>query len=567
MTEQVDFLTPSAAQIRHQIRNIIESYNHDWDLIAELAQNSVDAIRMRRPSKGHMALTIDAPNRRIIFSDNGCGIDPNELPGLLAPFSSDKIENAALIGQKGVGISFVIFSSAAFDIETHHENGSSRAAITGAWAWIESQTDQLPTLQIENVSHVERYGTTVCITLPEESDYQFFNLSLNQLEFVLRTRTAIGDTETIWGAQASNTIELTFVDLNGKQQVREVEGKYFLPIEKLARKQFTSLRDFQDWNTGDKTDSQKRRKLRDKLIFLDGTREGAGRRIRFWACFVPKRRAWDTLSVGAGLIEERILELNPIARLEEYGDAEYLFSAGMYTSTRGMPTGIRSEIPPKGSAGYLPNFFILLDDPQLRFDIGRKSIPGRQHGMLKEIASNIFRDFVNGIKKYMGGEPEFQDAWDRTAIFNEIRELPELTTKQTLFSRRPSGQEATIVAMFFELLGRGKIDGFSPYLSGYKSKYDLYSKYHQSDVVVEFKYALSSLFRDFDDEAKLFDEIDIVVVWEITESDYEVVSSRGLSLEEVESGLSTTKESIFHYDLSLWSTKPIRIICIKDLIH
>ncbi|MCY4014258.1 MAG: ATP-binding protein [Gammaproteobacteria bacterium] len=548
------------------MRNIIDSYNHDWDLIAELAQNAVDAIRIRQPSKGHMALTVDAPNRRIQFEDNGCGIDPTKLPNLLAPFSSDKIDNTALIGQKGVGVSFVIFSSATFRIETRHENGASEATIDGAWAWIDSKTDNLPKLSINPRQESRDFGTTVSITLPDVTDYEFFELSLNQLEMVLRSRTAIGDTETIWGGEATSSTVITFTDLNGEKHVKEVEGRYFLPTERLASKQYISLRDFQEWNTGEKTDAQKRRRLYNKLVYLDGTRQGGGRRIRFWACFVPSRKSWDTLSVSASLIEKEILDLNPVVRQQDYGDAEYLFSGGMYTSTRGMPTGIRSDIPPKGSAGYLPNFFIVLDDPQLRFDIGRKSIPGRQLGMLREIASNVFRDFVNGIKKYIGGEPDVQDAWDRTATFNEIRDLPILASPNTLFSRRPSGQEATVVALFFELLGRGRLPGFVPYLSGYKSKYDLYSKFRSSDVVVEFKYALSALFRDFDDEAKLFDEIDIVVVWEITEADHEVVKTRGLNLDEVEAGLDPGDEAIFHFDLSLWSTKPIRIVCLKELV-
>ena len=73
----------------------------------------------------------------------------------------------------------------------------------------------------------------------------------------------------------------------------------------------------------------------------------------------------------------------------------------------------------------------------------------------------------------------------------------------------------------------------------------MYSKYGSADVVVEFKYALASLFRDFDDEVKLFDEIDIVVVWEITERDHEVVKTR------VEEGLTTETSSLFHYKLFL----------------
>ena len=568
MTEQINFLEPDTKQIRHQIKNIIESYNHDWDLIAELAQNSVDAIRLEEPVKGHMKLEIDAIEKRIVFEDNGCGISPNELPDLLAPFSSAKDGNPNLIGYKGVGISFVIFSSVFFEIESHHSHGASRASIEGAWGWIDSQTDKLPTLNYEEIKPRETHGTVISIKLPTDSDNEFFHRSFDQLEMVLRTRTAIGDTSTIWSDNVNKDILLTFRDLNGNVESRELDCSYFLPTSKLTSGKFISLRDFQEWNTGEKTDSQKRRKLRDKLIYLDGQKEGGGRRIRYWACFVPNRKSWDIISVSSKLIPDEILKLNPASRIEKYGDAEYLFSGGMYTSTRGMPTGIRSEMKAKGSVGYLPNFFIVLDDPQLSFDIGRKSIPGRQLGMLREIGSDVFRVFINNIRKYIGGEPDADniDRWDRTSVFNEIRSMPDLSSGKTSFQKRPAAQEATIAAIFFEMLGSGQLEGFKPYVSGYKNKYDLYSIYENSDVVLEFKYALASLFRDFDDENKLFDEIDIVVVWEVTEDDHEVVASRGLDLEETEDGLTGGSDKLFHYSLSLGPVKPIRVVCLKNLL-
>lgn len=567
MPNKIDFLQPDVSQIRHQIKNILDSYNHDWDLIAELAQNSVDAIRLMEPVKGHMTLEINAPDKRIVIEDNGYGISPDKLPTLLAPFSSDKGQDPKLIGQKGVGISFVIFSSAIFEIETHHSDGSARASIRGAWAWIDNQEDELPKLEFEKISPNGKSGTKISITLPKDSSHEFFRLSFEQLQMIIRTKTAIGDTRTIWGEEPNKDVLLRFVDLNGQKRESQFDCSYFLPISKLSSSQYISLRDFQEWNTGDRTDAQKRNKLRDKLIYLEGKKEKAGRRIQYWACFVAKRNVWDSISVKSKLIGKEISSLNPIARIEQYGDAEYLFSGGMYISTLGMPTGIRSDMRPMGSAGYLPNFFIIVDDPQLTFDIGRKSIPGRQLGMLRDVASDVFRDFINSIKKYVSGEldPDIE-GWNRTAIFNEIREMPDLKTEGTKFLKRPSGQEATIVAIFFELMGRGYIDDFRPYISGYRNKYDLYSKYNNSDVVVEFKFTLSSLFSDFDNEIKLFDEVDIVVVWEIVEKDYEVVSSRGFDLQAIDEGISQSVNPIFHFELSLGPTNPIRIICLRNLI-
>lgn len=568
MPKQLDFLSPSIGQIRHQIRNIIESYSHDWDLIAELTQNSVDAIRIRAPAMGEIGLVIDAPARRIEVSDNGCGISPSDLPSLLGPFSSDKEGETDLIGQKGVGISFVIFCSSLFKIETHHQDGSAAASISDAAAWVQSHTEDLPKLSFSDFPSGQSLGTTVSVTLPPNAQLNLFELTFEQLEMLVRTRTAIGDTNTIWGSDPDKEVRLTFVDLDGNRTSRKISHTYFLPTSKLSKSQYISLYEFREWNNGDRTDAQKRRKLRDKIVHVAGQKVQAGRTIRYWACFAPTRRSWDLVSVHSKLISNDILDLRPVERLEAYGNADYLFSGGMYTSTRGMPTGIRSDMRPRGSAGYLPNFFIIVDDPHLSFDIGRKSIPGRQLGMLRDIASDVFRDLLNSIKRYIGGEPEVDGSdWDRTATFNDIRGMPDLHSERTRFIKRPSSQEATIVAIFFELLGRGDLDGFEPYVSGYKNRYDLYSMYKQADVVVEFKYALSSLFRDFDDEKKLFDEVDIAVVWEVVEDDYDVVHAHGIDLEKVEGGLSDVGDGVFHYRLVLGPTTPIKVICLKHLIE
>ena len=463
--------------------------------------------------------------------------------------------------------SFVIFSSAAFEIESHHSSGSSRASISGAWAWLDSQTDRLPKLSFERITAQESTGTKITLTLPSEADHDFFKYSYEQLSMILLTRTAIGDIRTVWGEPPNKSVSFSFKNLDGETRSEHMDCSYLLPISRLSSSQYISLREFQEWNTGDRSDSEKRQKLRDKLIYLDAQKERGGRRIRYWACFVPQRKAWDIVSVNSNLVDREILALNPINRMEKFGDTEYLFSGGMYTSTRGMPTGIRSELRAKGSAGYLPNFFIILDDPQLSFDIGRKSISGRQLGMLREVASDVFRDLINVVRKHLTGEPDVEpDGWDRSAVFNEIRDMPDLESPKTKFVKRPSSQEATVAAIFFEMVGSGVVEDIRPYVAGYKNKYDLYARYGQSDVVVEFKYALTALFRDFDDEAKLFDEIDIVVVWEVTERDHEIVRSRGVNLHPIEQGLTGGAASIFHYQLSLGPVRPIRVICLKDII-
>lgn len=570
--EQIDFLKVTTNQIRHQINQVIQSYNNDWDILAELLQNSTDAITRSNPTKGHIKLTIDSLTRKMFIEDNGSGIDPDLLPSLLAPFSTDKAGSGTLIGNKGVGVSFVIFSSIGFEIESHHSKGASKAQVKNAKHWLESEDSGTPRLNFEKLGLGGATGTKITIKLPKRdgNDFEFFRWTFDQLKMVLLTKTAAGNTATIWGDKPVSDIELTFIDLDGNKHQEELECEYMLPISTLKKSSYISLRDFQDWLTTDRNDMEKRKKLRDKLVYHDGVLDGPGSsKIKFWAGFVPKRKTWDEISVTAGLIEKEALDPNSNKRLKEQDDAPYLFSGGMYTATRGMPTGIRSEMKTGGYSGYLPNFFIILDYSQLAFDIGRKSIPGRQLGMLRSHAGEVFNNVVKAIGKYLTGDIDiYEDDWEKSSAFSEIRELPELTSEKTKFLKRAFDQEASVAAIFYEMIGNGSLSDFEPYVSGYKERYDLFAKYKKRDVVIEFKHSLAGLFKDFNDERKLFDQVDIVVLWDVTEPDRKIVESRGVSLtEENQSELSSSNENIFKYSLSLGPVKPIKIISIRSLLE
>lgn len=109
LMSKIDFLKPNTEEIRHQIRGILDSYSHDWDLISELTQNAVDTILEAKPEKGRIELHVDATGKRISILDNGTGINPAHIERLLRPFGTDKSSKPNLIGEKGVGLKFVIF--------------------------------------------------------------------------------------------------------------------------------------------------------------------------------------------------------------------------------------------------------------------------------------------------------------------------------------------------------------------------------------------------------------------------------------------------------------------------
>lgn len=51
--------------LRQGIQNVIDSYHHDWDVLAELCQNAVDAFREKDPPRGDISVLFDRRNRAI----------------------------------------------------------------------------------------------------------------------------------------------------------------------------------------------------------------------------------------------------------------------------------------------------------------------------------------------------------------------------------------------------------------------------------------------------------------------------------------------------------------------
>jgi molecular chaperone HtpG len=566
MTTQVTFLQPDPEQIRHQIRGILDSYSHDWDLLAELAQNAVDAINRQKPVKGHVFLEVDAPNREISIRDNGGGIDPNDLPKLLRPFGSDKMRDPSQIGQKGVGLTFVIFSTSRFELESHHVNGSRRAVVEGARAWADLEGDQALVASVDDLEPGEN-GLTIRLKIADEK-HPIWGLSHSQLEFLLRTRTALGNTAHIWGGTLNCDFSLIHTDLSGAKHAIERECEYMLPTSALPDHGTIFIAEFQNWlGEKDRDDVEKRRKLKDKVVCNSGKVNQAGRTLNYWACFVPNRAIWRDLTERAGL---PVRDDENESESETEHDAEYAFSGGLLTSTKGMPTGISLELKPRGSAGYVPNFFIIIEDPSLSFDIGRKAIQGRQQGMLRDIAYEQFREFIAIASKYIGGSlGDGPSPYDREEILEEIKGLPDLVSPHSRFVKRPNDQEATVAAMFYEQLGKGQFEGFEPYISGYRAKYDLFGRVGKKSFSVEFKFSLAGLFKDFSDERKLFSEIDVVVVWDIHERDWKEVARRGLELQEAKDhGLAPLDKRfpVVHFRLYIDGSKPIEIVCMRRLL-
>jgi len=560
-----DFLTFDKNTIRHSIKDIDESYNNEWDIAAELCQNAVDAIKKTGNFKNTIRLAIDSQKSAIQIYDSGVGIEPQKLPYLLKPFSTDKSSDEEMIGEKGVGLTFVIFSSNKFEIKTGTKNGTTIGKITGAFDWKNSTNTEPLNLEYEQILE-DFHGTEV--TISEVKDCALFELSFNQIKHVLLTKTALGNTKKIWGDSQKIDIYFEYIDINGNKFSDSFNNTYRLPFDLLPKDSVIDLKEFINFaETADRTDAEKRAMLFDKIIVQKGTfLRNNIREINYISAYVPTRRTWDTLSKAFKLLEES--QVNDENWFEKYG---YLLVQNCITlSVKGMPTGITIDHPTTGYAGYWANIFILFEDRHAKFDIGRKSIHGRQATIYKDYAKIIFNEYLKYVSKYVAGDPPTDTDWDRDEIFHEIDNILDLNIAGIKLMKSPKDQEASVAALFFECIGNGIIKNIDPVISGYKNRYDLYAKWGNKKIVIEFKSKLKNIMKDFSDQNKMFNQVDCIVCWDVDEDDIETFTNVGIRLEEYHPSVLVGQKEILPnttHTLTLNYSDPIYIIDLKRMLY
>lgn len=513
--EEKDFLDFTVKIKKKSLKDIKQSYNNYWDILSELVQNSVDAIIRKGNKKGIIKLTVNSQRKSITIYDDGQGIDYDKLAILLTPFSSDKEFRNDEKGEKGVGISFVIFETNYFKIKTSYMNSNTTSigVIQNASTWVEN--DDNNEIKMSQTATLEKFEGTE-ITIKQLDSNKLFDLTLEQLIYIFRTKTAIGNTQVIFGETVPDIdVELLFIDKSGKQIHKTIPFKYMLLTEfsKKSLNYEEVMKYFEDEKV---SEADKREYLHDKIVYTNGEhikRDGVV--IKYWACIAPERRVYEQISKSKHLIVD-----------EENIDTSICFNPGVTFSIKGMPTAIDYPQPQRlGNAGYFPTFFMIINDDALILDIGRKSIPDENRPDYNNIIKDVFNHFATDISPFFSEEKN--DGWRLDKVIEEVEKLPKLNTNIIKFKKSPFEQEASVAAIFFELVGSKKcfID-FIPHYSAYRGKYDLYGYYKKTFTIIEFKYHLRNIVKDFKTYRKMADELDYIVCWNVTEEDESELSKK-----------------------------------------
>jgi hypothetical protein len=184
-------------------------------------------------------------------------------------------------------------------------------------------------------------------------------------------------------------------------------------------------------------------------------------------------------------------------------------------------------------------------------------------------AATIYRAASNWVGTI---EPPNDDEQYDFFLKRKSLDIPELATKKVPID------ENDVIALFFELLGRGHITGYQNFGLSQRKTYDgrfLIKRSGDDDFidpiddrqlsVVEFKVTASSIIRDFEQEIKIPREVKLVIAWDEGSS-----NSNQFHFVDIEHGIHHLQDKVYpkvtRYLKDTRSGSEIQVLLLKSVV-
>jgi hypothetical protein len=432
------------ADLSKLAKGIIESYHYETDFLSELLQNAVDSIR-RAGKKGIPKIEIeyDAPKGLFTVIDYGTGMTAEELK-LFALGRTDKPADlrALLIGEKGVGGSYVLCISDFFEVESVKEGEKVRAICEKARDNIwENREPTLTLVERAKVSGIPNY-TKISVRSIAFKTYS----KVDDLIEDIRMFTAVGNTRKPFGEpEIDIKIDVSFVtrDEYGKEERISRTAEFSFPHPAIE--------------------------YADKVIWFDE---------------LEAQAKGKKLDLPDGVYKDKLLGVMDKKRriLAVFGREEILTSLGIapliVLGVKGAPMPVELSPPKTGYAGYWRNLFILINRDEVDLDVGRKSITLANKREINESLREFFNERVVKYAKLFiePKAPPIAGALDQ--IREQAKSKIDLHIPQIKFAKVPTkGEELAVVGIFHEIVGCGLLEGYYTLSESSDAPYDAVIKY------------------------------------------------------------------------------------------
>lgn len=203
---------------------------------------------------------------------------------------------------------------------------------------------------------------------------------------------------------------------------------------------------------------------------------------------------------------------------------------------------------------------MLLEDDEMNFDVGRKSLQGRAKPMMRKVAEEAWKDISPYLQRLTPADAESVIRKKQGKLMQFFREAeenwPDLEFDQVQYLKEPQ-REQMVVALFYELIGAKVLEGYKTVRNNTVDQYDAFVRYVidkkeigsleasavtgatvEDNIIVEFKYNANSILADIVGNNKRYQDINLLVCWELEEEPFEAVD---ITVEPI------PPESVYYY--------------------
>ncbi len=605
---------------RRLVSNILNSYPHTTDVLAESIQNAVDEVSEADYPDGtrpEVAVRLNADTNVIEVIDNGRGIERDRIESLLAPNVSDKellFNSGKVRGHKGVGLTFLAYGFNKFVLESKTTSGDHyRVTILNGRNWaMHVGPGVAPNLtQILDDSPSDfilaTRGTLIQVFPDEKSSPKRVGSvfpSAALASAIIETQTAIGQVPF-----GHDTAELTKFDgyLEYTNSAGVAEDK--IPLSTSYRFPHVNVNarilDRDEWKKLDRSAPAEDEKDQeavwrwyepDKIIDLLRD-DASGEELFTRQEIADYIRAHDlnvyALCTYAALYKDRIADSWAVPR------GRKLVQPGLRIATDRMISSWEPQLVKMDYRGYINRIWLLYHFRNVQPDLGRKNFPPQVHDVLANTEKQLATDLIRSAEAFLapvprgGGEDDDESANEdpleisirrRTEAPMTPSELPGIGALS--FATVPDNEQDAI-ALFCELLGNGLLSCYRLDFLTTSGIYDGYIRYEVSKVndllasklpgrtslggaashgTVEFKFHGDKLIEDIVRKKKKWEKIHWLICWDLGSTARDFGDDR-IAFAEAPDARSRTYAGVTHLAKSdRGGRHEIYVISLKDLL-
>ena len=245
---------------RSVVSGVLESYNSNYDFLAEAVQNAVDAIEDAKllgySGPFRINMTINLSDNSVSVLDTGVGMTESDLTRAVAPHVTMK-SRSEIIGRRGgkhsyrgyKGVGLTLLAYGTDDLRLHskvegRELIALRMRYGNAWArgtrsdsaMVDRDEDESPLKRLQRGTYVRMQFSTT--TRPRS--LSSLTPHIHAWEGVLRTRTAIGQILLDRDSLVEIEVSLKVIDSHGEKSV-VVPPRFLFPHNVVRSPEFRFL--------------------------------------------------------------------------------------------------------------------------------------------------------------------------------------------------------------------------------------------------------------------------------------------------------------------------------------